>query len=476
MTKKHEYFKITKLARRYDKEKGKFTFNIAYETANAKTPRALKVAEAFGLGVDETKKFVLYDNIELKIAPTDIVYITGESGSGKSILLKAMKQDLGTEAIDIADIHTDSEKPIIETVGKTFNQALELLSKVGLNDAFLFLRQYNQLSDGQKYRYRLAKLIESGKQWWIMDEFCSTLDRDTAKIVAYNIQKLARQNRKAVMAATTHTDLFEDLAPNVHIHKRFGKEISINYYPNASAKECSLTKEMQIKEGSISDYQKLSSFHYRSNRCPAPRKIFTLKRGEELCGVIIYSYPPPTTFGRNKKWKGTFQQLQKEISTITRVIVHPKYRTIGLGTKLVRETLPLASTPYVETIAVMAKYNPFFERAGMKKIMESKPNENVQKALEKLQNLGFNPTLLGSQSYNKKKIMEVGKNEVIKILEELSRKGVLRKTLVPSKKAYLAHEEFFEKVKNLDEEGLAATLKRLSFIAQTKVYLFHANK
>jgi ABC-type ATPase with predicted acetyltransferase domain len=33
-----------------------------------------------------------------------------------------------------------------------------------------------------------------------------------------------------------------------------------------------------------------------------------------------------------------------------------------------RETLPLARTPYVETVAVMVKYNPFFEKADMRKI------------------------------------------------------------------------------------------------------------
>ncbi len=52
MTRRREYFKITKLARRYDRQTGKFTFNIAYETATAITPRTMSVAEAFGLGID----------------------------------------------------------------------------------------------------------------------------------------------------------------------------------------------------------------------------------------------------------------------------------------------------------------------------------------------------------------------------------------------------------------------------------------
>ena len=48
-----------------------------------------------------------------------------------------------------------------------------------------------------------------------MDEFAACLDRDTAKIIAFNLQKIARQQGKAVIAATTHNDLVEDLNPSV---------------------------------------------------------------------------------------------------------------------------------------------------------------------------------------------------------------------------------------------------------------------
>ena len=185
------------------------------------------------MGVDDALKFKVLD-AELKIGPKDVVYITGDSGSGKSVLLRAIRADLGEEAIDLSEVVVDPEEPLIETVGATVEEGLELLSKVGLNDAFLFLRPYGQLSDGQKYRYRIAKLIESGKQWWLMDEFAACLDRDTAKIIAFNLQKIARQQGKAVIAATTHSDLQEDLKPNVLVNKRFGEEIKIDYYPTIS--------------------------------------------------------------------------------------------------------------------------------------------------------------------------------------------------------------------------------------------------
>jgi len=477
--KRREFFRISQIKRRYDHKTGKFIINIGYETAAPEpTDRVVGVAEAFGLGLDKWEKFIIYDNVELRIGPTDIVYITGDSGSGKSVLLKALekdiRQDLGLTCINIADIKPEPNKPLIETVGKTLEEALELLSRVGLNDAFLFLRTYEQLSDGQKYRYKIAKMIESNAQFWIMDEFAATLDRDTAKIVAYNLQKLARQQGKAVLAATTHIDLFEDLNPSVHVHKRFGKEITVNYYPNKPAKECSLTREMRIQEGTTEDWRKLASFHYRSHKIAGPRKIFCLKRGEELCGVIVYAHPPPTCFGRRLILpKMSMKELNEKLSIISRVVVHPKYRTIGSGAKLVKETLPLAGTPYVEMPAVMAKYNPFAEKAGMKKIAEQLPPRGAIKIAETLQWLGFNIHLLGSEKYVLNKLHTLTKREIAIIKEVFIKNSHAR-----FMKYFFCHMPFGKKevyakeVTKASLERLTQLIRVCGFLLQTKVYLF----
>jgi GNAT superfamily N-acetyltransferase len=319
-------------------------------------------------------------------------------------------------------------------------------------------------------------MIESKAQWWIFDEFCSMLDRDTAKIVAFNVQKLARKLGCAVLAATTHNNLFEDLQPSVHIHKRFGKEIKVDYYPNEINKQCSLVNEMRVEEGSVADYRRLSVFHYRTSHCPAPRKIFVLKRHNELCGVIVYSWPPPNTFGRSKVWKGSFQQMQKELSTITRVVVHPKYRTIGLGIKLVKETLPLAPTPCVETIAVMARYNSFFERGGMQKVAESKPNPNVLGAIEKLRRLSFNPIMLGSVDYNMQKIKEVGREKMESVLIEFcSKEGALRKRLLSFHRIYPRQAEAEAKKSNQPQPSFwQESSKDLAFWPKQKFTYFGA--
>jgi len=479
---KRELFRIRQYARKYDRETGKFIINISYETAAPEpTERVIGVAEGFGLGLDQWQKFVIYDNVELKIGPQDIVYITGDSGSGKSALLKALekdiRQDMELSSINIAEIKPEPNKPLIETVGKTLEEALELLSKVGLNDAFLFLRSYEQLSDGQKYRYKIAKMIESKAQFWIMDEFAATLDRDTAKIVAYNLQKLARQQGKAVLAATTHTDLFKDLNPSVYIYKKFGKEIDIRYYPNKPAKECTLIKEMRIGEGTTEDWRKLSGFHYRSHKIAAPRKIFCLKRGDELCGVIVYCYPPPTAFGRRLVLpKMSMKELNQKLSIITRVVVHPKYRTIGLGAKLVKETLPLAGTPYVEMPAVMAKYNPFAEKAGMQKIAEQPPPKEALRIAEILIQVGFNIRLLGSEKYVLNKLQTLGKKERAIIKEAFIKHCHTRFMKYFFPRMLFGHrKDYVKEIKKASLERFVHLIKVCGFLMQTKVYLFWKN-
>jgi ABC-type ATPase with predicted acetyltransferase domain len=136
------------------------------------------------------------------------------------------------------------------------------------------------------------------------------------------------------------------------------------------------------------------------------------------CGVVVYCYPPAACFGRRLVLpKMSMTELNQKLSIISRVVVHPKYRTIGLGHKLVHKTLSLAGTPYVETVAVMARYNPFFEHAGLRKIAESPPVKNAFKVADILKTLGFNLTFLRSQKYVLKKLASLRDKELSMLKE-----------------------------------------------------------
>jgi ABC-type ATPase with predicted acetyltransferase domain len=114
--------------------------------------------------------------------------------------------------------------------------------------------------------------------------------------------------------------------------------------------------------------KKVAGFHYRSHRIVFMQKIFVLKREDRVCGAVVYSYPMSAAPFRNSVVKfGSMKELNEKLARVSRVVVHPKYRTIGASVKLLRESLPLCGREYVEMIAVMARYNPFAEHAGMTK-------------------------------------------------------------------------------------------------------------
>jgi ABC-type ATPase with predicted acetyltransferase domain len=76
MTRRCEFFQITKYARRYDKRTGKFIINVAYKAKTDITDRTIAVAEAFGLGISDFQQHVIYDDVELKVGPQDVTYVT----------------------------------------------------------------------------------------------------------------------------------------------------------------------------------------------------------------------------------------------------------------------------------------------------------------------------------------------------------------------------------------------------------------
>jgi hypothetical protein len=213
---------------------------------------------------------------------------------------------------------------------------------------------------------------------------------------------------------------------------------------------------------------------YRSHRLGAVRKIFCLKRGEEVCGVIVYCYPPPSCFGRKMVApRMDMKKLNEKFSIISRVVVHPKYRTIGLGEKLVHETLHLTGTESVEMSAVMAKYNPFAEKAGMRKVAMQPPAKEAIRITQTLRMLGFNIELLGSEQYVLSKLQGLNEWQHAKVKEAFIKNKHQRFLKEFSGDLPFGKTEVYKReVENAALEKLARLVKICSFLLQTKVYLF----
>ena len=234
---------------------------------------------------------------------------------------------------------------------------------------------------------------------------------------------------------------------------------------------------MTVEKCCIADWKVLASFHYRSHRVPVPRSFFCLRRGEELCGVIVYSYGPPACFGRKlvlpREIRLDMKRLNENLSIINRIVVHPKYRSIGLGSLLIRKTLPLAPTRYVELVAVMARYNPFAEKGGMRKIAVQEPTKSVKKIAVVLKELGFDLQLLGSRKYVLSNLKNLSKGDLDRVREIFIMNPCPRlRKIFSSDLPYGTNKVYREGIVKAGFEGLAHLIRVCGLLLQLKVYLF----
>jgi hypothetical protein len=227
-----------------------------------------QVADLFGVA-DAEPAHVVAENLALDIRPGDVVLFTGPSGSGKSSILRAAGKQL--HALDAHALELP-DKPLIDALSGPVEARLDNLSACGLSEARLLLRTPAELSDGQRYRFRLAYALDrlspsppvsggegrgeggerppsatvigggappprppsatviapsppsplprsggEGGEFILADEFANMLDRTLAKVLAFNIRKLATRTGVGFLLATTHEDLAEDLNPDLHV-------------------------------------------------------------------------------------------------------------------------------------------------------------------------------------------------------------------------------------------------------------------
>ncbi len=224
--------------------------SVAYDFVPRRpSARARRVMELFG--VDEAPgrpgRHVLARSLRLNLHAQQVVYFTGPSGSGKSSLLRECIARLPAQRVCRIDRLRLPRRALVDALPLRFEAAMELLSACGLGEARLLLRTPGELSDGQRHRFRLAlglARLECGSKaaalssvgrkaetsaraktkrelrsrtpkWLACDEFTATLDRTLAKVVAFNVRRLADRTGVGFLLAGCHEDIIGDLAPDL---------------------------------------------------------------------------------------------------------------------------------------------------------------------------------------------------------------------------------------------------------------------
>lgn len=142
--------------------------------------------------------------------------VYGPSGSGKTSL---GRQIFGESAL-YQPTGWPADKPIVEAIApdKPFDEVVNALAAVGLGTVPAWLRPYHVLSNGERFRADMARIICEAPQQVVLDEFSSVVDRQIAKFGASAFGKAwkraAKKSGAQCVLLSCHEDIIEWVEPD----------------------------------------------------------------------------------------------------------------------------------------------------------------------------------------------------------------------------------------------------------------------
>lgn len=172
--------------------------------------RAARVKSLFN--AESGANFHLEASLPIEDEDWRIGLIVGPSGSGKTSLGRQIFNDSGTFYEPI----WKGDAPIVDEIAPngSFDEVTTALAGVGLGDVPAWLRPYPVLSNGEKFRADLARVLCEKPERVVLDEFTSVVDRQIAKFGALAFQKAWRRTGGKAVLLSCHYDIIEWIEPD----------------------------------------------------------------------------------------------------------------------------------------------------------------------------------------------------------------------------------------------------------------------
>jgi GNAT superfamily N-acetyltransferase len=280
--------------------------DITVESPVYESYRAARVRSLFNVSESQGSSHRI--NVDFPIDEKDwsLGVIVGPSGSGKTTI--------GTRLFDGAAFHRgfdwDESKPIIDQIGDDFNKATGALSAVGLGSVPSWLRPFQALSMGEKFRAEMARIVVEKPSTIIVDEFTSVVDRQIAQVGAGAFAKAWRRTKGKCILLSCHYDILDWLQPDWVLDTKYW-EFTWGYL---SPKP---TIELDIYEAnSAKAWPFFKPHHYLDLPNPiAPTYYIGEVGGEAVAHLAV------TTLAGLKQ------------ARLTRLVVMPEWQGAGVGMK-----------------------------------------------------------------------------------------------------------------------------------------------
>jgi ABC-type lipoprotein export system ATPase subunit len=283
------------------------TAHAVVESSVPITIRCRQVAAMYDVPISERQRLEWQIEAPLEQRPWKIGLIFGPSGSGKTTIARKLfgaerrpEWKPGTAMVDCFP------------AGMAINDIVAACSAVGLNTIPAWLRPYDVLSNGEKFRADMARILaEAGDSTVLVDEFTSVVDRQVAKIVSHAVQKTVRASQGRLVAVSCHADIIDWLQPDWQIDMGAGGCFHWRCLQRRPSIACTIARVPR------SEWSRFSRYHYLSAELPVAAQCFGLWAESELAVMAGLLYRPhPVTMN---------------LIAVSRIVTLPDYQGLGLA-------------------------------------------------------------------------------------------------------------------------------------------------
>jgi GNAT superfamily N-acetyltransferase len=279
--------------------------------------RAARVKSLFNC--ESGANFSLDAELPLEDGAWRVGVVVGPSGSGKTSIGRKIWPDVG---IYDGDQGWPADKPIIDAIapGGNFDEVTGALSAVGLGSVPAWLRPYGALSNGERFRAGLARVIAEGRERVIVDEFTSVVDRQIAKVGAAAFSKAWKRSAGQAVLLSCHYDVLDWIEPDWVFDTRTGQlqRGSLWRRPNF---------ELEIFQTDGSFWPLFEPHHYlKLPRNVAAKYFVGFVDGEAVCHLA------------------TSPKLEVGGMRAARMVVMPEWQGAGIGMRFLNEVARLQFT------------------------------------------------------------------------------------------------------------------------------------
>jgi len=287
---------------------------IKLQTEIARTPRVMQLEGMFDLQAAEYSVTEIQNTIpDLSIRDWNVGLIVGPSGAGKTTVAREM---FGNQLLQTEKMVWDNKSAVIDNFPKelAIRDITEMLSSVGFSSPPAWLRPFEHLSNGEKFRVTMARVLAESKDIAVVDEFTSVIDRTVAQIGSAAIAKTVRARKQKFVAVACHYDIEEWLQPDWIYQPHIGAFTWGSVQPRPQVK-------LEIIWAKYEAWHLFARHHYLTA---------DLNKSAQIYVGLINDQPAVLT-----AILPLINANVKNARRISRTVVLPDYQGIGIGGKFV---------------------------------------------------------------------------------------------------------------------------------------------